>query len=137
MMISTKGRYALKVMLDLADQSPEDYVSLKEISARQGVSMKYLEMIAGVLQKGGLLQSLRGPAGGYRLARPAGEINVYEVIRLTEGGVAPVACLEEDQIHCGQADCCRTLPMWQKLDTLIADYLSGITIRDLAAGTEF
>lgn len=133
MMISTKGRYALRVMIDLAEHLEDGYVSLREISKRQDVSMKYLEMIVGILNKGGLLKSLRGPFGGHCLARPADQINVYEVIRLTEGGIAPVACLES-KTRCKRADSCRTLPMWRNLDALIAGYLSGISILDLAEG---
>lgn len=132
MMVSTKGRYALRVMLDLAQYPGEGYVSLKAISQRQGVSLKYLESIVSLLHKGGLVCSTRGKDGGYRLARPADAITVYEIIRLTEGSTAPVACISCDSEGCDRVDACSTtLPMWQKLDRMIEEYLSGITIRTL------
>ena len=132
MMISTKGRYALRVMMDLAEHRAEGYISLKEISQRQGVSMKYLEMIVSLLNKGTVVKSLRGSSGGYCLARPAAEISVYEIFRLTEGDLAPVACLSNEP--CSNAEHCRTLPLWENLDHLIEDYLSGVTVADLVEG---
>ncbi len=132
MMISTKGRYALRVMMDLAEHVADGYISLKEISARQGVSMKYLEMIVSLLNKGGVVKSLRGSSGGYCLARPAKEISVYEIFRLTEGDLAPVACLKNEP--CDKAEHCRTLPLWENLDMVINDYLSGVSVEDLITG---
>ena len=136
MMVSTKGRYALRVMLDLAGQDEEQYISLNDIAGRQQISMKYLEAIVALLNKAGLLKSRRGKDGGYRLARKPPEYPVSEILKLTEGTLAPVACMEKDA--CGE-ECrfqagCLTRPMWQKLDAIIDDYLSGVTIQDLMEG---
>lgn len=136
MMVSTKGRYALRVMLDLAGQDEEQYISLNDIAGRQQISMKYLEAIVALLNKAGLLKSRRGKDGGYRLARKPAEYPVSEILKLTEGTLAPVACMEKDA--CGE-ECrlqtgCLTRPMWQKLDAIIDDYLSGVTIQDLMEG---
>ncbi len=134
MMISTRGRYALRVLIDLAQHAGESRVSLKAIAERQEISLKYLESIVALLTKGGLLVSTRGKEGGYRLARPASEIFVGEVIRLTEGSLAPVACLCEDGAPCQRAEACLTLPMWRRLDRLIDDYLSSVSIEMLLNG---
>lgn len=136
MMVSTKGRYALRVMLDLAMQDGEQYISLNDIAGRQKISMKYLEAIVALLNKAGLLRSRRGKDGGYRLARRPEEYQVSEILKLTEGTLAPVACMEEDGcgFECGLRASCLTRPMWQKLDGIIDDYLSGVTIRDLMEG---
>ncbi len=131
MMVSTKGRYALRVMLDLALHSDEAFVSLKAICARQGVSFKYLETIVSLLHKGKLVESSRGKEGGYRLARPAEQITVSEVLRLTEGSIAPVACLSDGGNGCDRAENCLTLPMWKQLNQLIETYLSGVTLASL------
>lgn len=138
MLISTKGRYALRVALDLAQHPADEYVSLKSIAERQDVSIKYLESIAAILQKGGLLTSQRGTQGGYRLFRPPQEITVYEIIRLTEGSLAPVTCLEDYDPEvgcvCSRAGVCMTLPLWQELERRVVDYLDGVTIQDLLDG---
>lgn len=134
MMISTKGRYALRVMIDLANHSEDGYISLKAISERQKISMKYLESIVAMLNKAGMLKSLRGAGGGYMLARPAEEYNAYSVLKLTEGSIAPVSCVDCGESSCENAADCPTLPMWLKLDAVIEEYLSGITIKDLAEG---
>lgn len=135
MMISTKGRYALRIMIDLAQHEGEGYISLKDIAGRQDVSLKYLEMIAALLNKGRLIVSSRGKEGGYKLAKPKDQITVSEVMAITEGSLAPVACLTRmDQTPCERADGCLTLPMWRHLDSLIEDYLSGISIADLLNG---
>ena len=135
MMISTKGRYALQTMLDLAQQAkaePDIFVSLKAIAERQNISLKYLESIVAMLNKGGLVHSSRGKDGGYQLAKPAKEISVSAVMALTEGSLAPVSCLDTcADGTCAHADSCLTLPMWQHLDRIIDDYLSGVTIEDL------
>ncbi len=134
-MISTKGRYALLVMIDLAQHETLGNISLKEIAARQGISLKYLESIVAMLNKGGLVKSTRGKEGGYRLARPATDINVNEVIRVTEGSLALMACPDcSGSTTCTRADFCLTLPMWLHLEEIASGYLSGITIRDLADG---
>ena len=130
MMVSTKGRYALRLMIDLAQHADEGAISLKAVSERQSVSMKYLEAIAALLNRGELIRSVRGKEGGYLLARPADKISVAEVMAITEGSLAPVACNGLDSA-CDRAGLCLTFPMWQKLDTLIENYLSGISISDL------
>lgn len=131
MMISTKGRYALRVMLDLAENQGEGFLPLRDIARRQNISEKYLESILKILVRRKLLLGLRGKGGGYRLARPAQECPVGEVLRLTEGSLAPVACLEEGADKCPRAQDCRTLPLWKKLDELVAGYLDSVTIADL------
>ena len=112
MMISTKGRYALRVMLDLAAHRDDGYIALKTISDRQDISMKYLEQIVALLQKGNLLQSRRGKVGGYCLARTPAEYPISEIVNLTEGTMAPVACLEAGKSPCANADRCRGLRYW-------------------------
>ena len=134
MMISTKGRYALRVMIDLARQEDAGYVSLKGISERQQISMKYLEAIVSVLNKAGFVQSLRGKDGGYKLSRKPSEYTIGEVLKLTEGSLAPVACLEGCDTVCQSSDGCITLPLWQKLDTIIDSYLESVTLGDLLCG---
>lgn len=133
MMISTKGRYALRVMLDLADQA-EGYLSLKEIADRQQISVKYLESIAAILNRSGLVRSQRGKDGGYCLARPAGEITAAEVLRLTEGTLSPVACPSLEGNPCQRAETCKTLPLWRVLDETIDRTLSSVTLEDLLHG---
>lgn len=131
MKISTRGRYALRVMIDLAQCDNSKYISLKEISKRQEISMKYLEMIAAVLNKAGFVLSLRGKSGGYKLAGKPDEYTVGSILRLTEGSLAPVACLDCKINTCSRADNCITLPMWKDLHKLVNNYLDGITITDL------
>lgn len=131
MMISTKGRYALRVMIDLAQNDTEKFMSLKDVAERQEISMKYLEMIVAILNKGNLLESQRGKAGGYRLAKEAGQYTIEEILNLTEGTLAPVNCLEKNGKKCEKADECMTLPLWQKLDKVIDNYLSSVTLQDL------
>ena len=131
MMISTQGRYALRVMIDIAEHQHDGYIPLKEIAARQEISEKYLEAIVKSLVKERYLQGLRGKSGGYRLTRSPEEYTVGSILRLTEGGLAPVACLEQNPIECSRMSECRTLPMWRKLNTMINDYFDGITLADL------
>lgn len=131
MMISTKGRYALRVLTDMAGQEQEQYVPLKEIADRQGISQKYLESIMTCLSKAGLLESAHGKGGGYRLSRSPGEYKIGEVLRLMEGSLAPVSCLECGTKQCERADSCLTLPMWTRLEEIINDYFDGISIADL------
>ena len=130
MMISTRGRYALRVMIDLAEHIDEGYIPLQTIAKRQGISEKYLESILAVLSKAGLLDAVRGKGGGYRLSKPAKEYTACEVLSLTEGTLAPVTCLERGQ-QCENAVNCRTLPLWQGLDQVIAAYLCSYTLADL------
>lgn len=133
MMISTKGRYALRVMLDLADQA-EGYLSLKEIADRQQISVKYLESIAAILNRAGLVRSQRGKDGGYCLTRPAKEITAAQVLRLTEGTLSPVACPSLEGNPCQRAETCKTLPLWRVLDETIDRTLSSVTLEDLLRG---
>lgn len=131
MMISTKGRYALRVMVDLAEHRDAAYVPLKEIAERQQISEKYLESILKVLVREELLQGLRGKGGGYRLTRAPEDYSVGSILRLTEDGLAPVACLDGKAGPCGRAADCPTLPLWQGLDRVIQTYLDGYTLADL------
>ena len=131
MIVSTKGRYALRVMIDLSEHQSEKYVPLKEIAARQEISEKYLENILKVLVQNGFLEGLRGKGGGYRLTRSPDQYTVEEILMLTEGSLAPVACLEQEHVDCPRMADCRTLPMWRKLNTMINDYFDGITLADL------
>ncbi len=131
MMISTKGRYALRVMIDLAQNGKENYVSLKDVAQRQNISMKYLEMIVAILHKGHLVKSLRGKSGGYKLTKSPSEYKVGEILKLTEGTLAPVMCLEENADVCERAGDCMTLPLWQKLDSVISQYLDSVTLEDV------
>ena len=131
MMISTKGRYALRVMIDLAARDSEAYIPLKEITQRQNISTKYLEAIISILVKANFVAGLRGKGGGYRLTRSPDQYTVGSILKLTEGTLAPVSCLQENVNHCQRADQCPTLPMWQKLDSMIDDYFESITLSDL------
>lgn len=130
MLISTKGRYALRVMLDLADHNTGEFVPLKDVALRQGISEKYLESIIGVLSKAGLLEGLRGKGGGYRLNRPPTEYTVGEILRLVENSVSSVNCLEGEEC-CERASECRSLAVWEGLQQVIDRYLDGITLSDL------
>ncbi len=132
-MISTKGRYALRVMADLAEQNSNEYIPLKEIAARQEISEKYLEIILKTLVKEHLLVGLRGKGGGYRLTRKPEEYTVREILELSEGTLAPVACLAPDAGECSRQAQCKTLPMWEKFDTMVYDFFDGITLADLIA----
>ena len=126
MIVSTKGRYALRVMIDLAENQSEKYIPLKAIAARQGISEKYL------LVQHGLLQGLRGKGGGYRLTRPAANYRISDILLLTEGSLAPVACLEPGAAGCARLSECRTYQLWRGLDEVIRTYLDQITLADLA-----
>ena len=132
MMISTKGRYALRILVDLVEHQSAGYVTLKAIAERQEISEKYLESIGKDLVRAGFLQALRGKGGGYRLSRPVDQIRVLDVLRVMEGTLAPVACLAEGSAPCARAARCRTLPLWQGLDKVVTDYLQGFTVQDLA-----
>lgn len=131
MMISTKGRYALRVMIDLAENNSGEYIPLRDIAARQEISEKYLESIVVVLSKAGLLDGLRGKGGGYRLTKSPEQYTVGSILRLTEGSLAPVACLEKERNTCPRAANCRTLPMWTKLDETINAFFDSYTLADL------
>ena len=133
MIVSTKGRYALRVMIDLAEHQAERYVPLKEVAARQDISEKYLENILKVLVQHGFLEGLRGKGGGYRLTRSPDQYTVAEILLLTEGSLAPVSCLTPGAPACERMANCRTYTMWKGLNDLIADYFGKITLADLAA----
>ncbi len=143
MKISTKGRYALRFMLELAAHGDGKYVPLKEISAKQEVSLKYLEQIVSQFGKLGLLESVRGPQGGYRLAKAPKDYTVGEILRYAEGDLAPVACLAQDVNTCPRQVECATLPFWQGLYQVITDYVDSVTLEDLLeqqrarSGSEF
>ena len=131
MLISTKGRYALRVMIDLAEHQTEEFISLKGIAQRQEISEKYLESIIRTLVKAKILESLRGKGGGYKLKKAPEQYTVGSILRLTEESLAPVSCLEPGAAACPRMAVCRTLPMWQGLEKVINDYLDNITLADL------
>lgn len=131
MLVSTRGRYALRIMLELGRHEGEGCVPLPVIAENQQISEKYLESIVSVLAKARLVQGQRGKGGGYRLTRPLSECSVGEILRLTEGSLAPVSCLDGDTNACPRAGQCSTLPMWEKLDRLINGYLDSVRLSDL------
>ena len=131
MLISTKGRYALRVLVDMAEHQSDGYVPLKEIAGRQEISEKYLESIVKMLVKEGILIGLRGKGGGYRLSRTPDQFTVGSILRVTEGSLAPVACLEDGKTVCPRMAICRTLPMWEGLDKVVREYLGHYTVQDL------
>ena len=131
MKISTKGRYALRMLLDLAVNGNEGYTALRDVAERQNISKKYLEQIVPVLHKAEILVTTRGFQGGYKLAKEPERITVGEVLRLTEGNLAPVVCLETEHNTCKRAGECVTLHIWEGLQTVISDYLNSITLRDM------
>lgn len=131
MRISTKGRYALRMMLDLAEHQENGYIALKDIAERQDISKKYLEQIVPVLNRPDFLKTNRGYQGGYMLAKSPDHYTVGMILRLTEGTLAPVPCVEQDPIECGRSAECITLPVWKGLSRVINEYLDGITLRDI------
>ena len=131
MKISTKGRYALRLMLDLALNNTGEPVRIKDIAARQEISDKYLEQIISTLNKAGYVKSIRGPQGGYRLAKEPEKYTVGMILRLTEGSLAPVSCLEGDVNTCERQEACVTLRLWQMLDTAISEVVDKVTLADL------
>lgn len=131
MKISTKGRYALRMMLDLAMHKNEGYIALKDIAERQNVSKKYLEQIVPLMNKSGFLRTNRGYQGGYMLAKSADEYTVGDILRVTEGSIAPVSCLDYEPIECPRAEECMTLDVWKGLYKVITQYLDGITLQDI------
>ncbi|MGN1093379.1 MAG: RrF2 family transcriptional regulator [Candidatus Neoclostridium sp.] len=136
MMISTRGRYALRVMLYLAEHGNGENVPMKEVAKTEDLSLKYLEQILPVLTKNGLIEGVHGKGGGYRLTRKPEQYTVEEILRYTEGTLAPVACME-GSTTCERAAKCKTLPMWSELDEVIGAYLSGITLYDLMTGDKW
>jgi len=137
MRISTKGRYALRVMIDLAKNGQDNYVKLQELSNRQQISEKYLEGILGTLVRSKLLEGARGKGGGYRLKCNPSECSVWDILSLTETSVAPVACLDDNENTCERADFCVTLPVWKELDSMIRGYLESVTLDQFVRGVEY
>ncbi len=135
MRISTKGRYALRLMIDLAEQSQDVFTALKDVSRRQDISVKYLEQIITQLNRAGLVKSSRGPQGGYRLTKELRQYRIGDILRVTEGKLAPVACLEDEENACGRAASCPTLPIWEELHKRINDYVDSVTLADLVSQT--
>ena len=134
MLVSTRGRYAIRVMIDLAEHMNGKYIPMKEIADRQDVSLKYMTKIMQALTKSGMLDGQHGKGGGYKLNRDPEEYRVGDILRLTEGTLAPVACIDKTDCKCDRSFECRTRPMWNELDKLISEYLDGITIADLMEG---
>ena len=131
MMISTKGRYALRVLIDMAEHQTDGYIPLKEIAKRQGISEKYLESIVKLLVKGGVVEGMRGKGGGYRLCKSPDQFTAGYILRLMEGSLAPVSCLDSGRAPCERASECRTLSLWTGLNEVINKYLDQYTLADL------
>ena len=137
MNVTSKGRYALMVMIDLAQHPDDGFISLKTIADRQGISMKYLEMIVGNLKKAQLVDSTRGKEGGYKLSRKPEEYTVGEILNCLEDNLAPVACIKAGSINCDRSDACLTVPMWKELDDITNAYLATVTLTDLLTGDKW
>ena len=131
MLISTKGRYALRVLVDMAEHETGNFLPLRDVARRQVISEKYLESVVKLLVRGGIVEGLRGKGGGYCLRRPPDQISVGEVLRLCEGNLSPVSCLGPEAVPCERSPYCRTLPLWRGLDRVISDYLDNFTLADL------
>ena len=135
MIVSTKGRYALRVMVYLAQHQDAEYVPLKEIAESEGISQKYLETIMSTLSKAGFVDAVHGKGGGYRLNRSPEEYTVGSILKLTEGSLSAVSCTSQGAAACSRTECCQAKPMWDKLDKMIDDFFEGITIGDLLKDT--
>ena len=131
MIVSTKGRYALRVMLSFAQRSDGEYVPLKEIAEAEGISQKYLESIMTILSKAGFVDAVHGKGGGYRLNRKPEDYTVGSILKLTEGSLSAVSCTSQGAAACSRTTCCQTLPMWEKLEKMIDEFFEGITLADL------
>lgn len=136
MLISTRGRYALRVLLDLAEQKSEEYIPMKSVAQRQGISLKYIERIMPVLSKNNLVSGIHGKGGGYKLSRLPADYTVGEILRLTEGNLAPVSCLECGSAPCSRAGECKTLPMWKKFQQIQNEFFDSVTLEDLLNDNE-
>ncbi len=136
MIVSTKGRYALRVMVCLAQTDRQEYIPLKEIAEHEQISQKYLESIMTVLSKAGFVDAVHGKGGGYRLNRVPEAYTVGSILKLTEGSLATVSCTTQGPSACARSSCCRTLPMWKKLDRVIDDFFENITLADLLKDTQ-
>ena len=132
MKYSTKSRYALRLMVDLTHHANGDYIALKDISERQNISVKYLEQIVSVLGKAGMLKSVRGPQGGYKLAKDPSEYTAGDILRITEGNLAPIPCLENEENDCDRISQCATLDFWKGLYDTVNSYVDGVTLQELA-----
>lgn len=137
MNVTSKGRYALRIMIDLAQHRDEGYISLKTISDRTQLSMKYLEMIVGNLKKAVLVDSTRGKEGGYKLNKTPQEYSIGEILRCIEDNLAPVACIKEGEIQCDRSGACLTVPMWKELDDITNAYLDTVSLEDLLTGDKW
>ena len=135
MIVSTKGRYALRVMVCFAQKAPGEFVPLKEIAEKEGISQKYLETIMTTLSKAGFVDAVHGKGGGYRLNRSPEEYTVGSILKLTEGSLSAVSCTSQGAAACSRSECCNALPMWEKLDRMIDEFFEGITIADLLKDT--
>ena len=131
MIVSTKGRYALRVMLCFAQRGSDEYVPLKEIAEAEGISQKYLESIMTILSKAGFVDAVHGKGGGYRLNRKPADYTVGSILKLTEGSLAAVSCTTQGAAACSRSTCCQTLPMWERLEKMIDDFFEGITLENL------
>ena len=137
MNVTSKGRYALRIMIDLAQHRDEGYISLKTISDRTQLSMKYLEIIVGNLKKAELVDSTRGKEGGYKLNKTPQEYSIGEILRCIEDNLAPVACIKEGEIQCDRSGACLTVPMWKELDDITNAYLDTVSLEDLLTGDKW
>ncbi len=135
MLISTRGRYALRVMIDLAENQTEGYIPMKDVAARQEISLKYLERILPILTQNNLIEGVHGKGGGYRLTRAPKEYRVGDILRLTEGDLAPVACLSCNASPCSRIEQCRTHSLWTNLERVINEYFNGVSLGDLMKDT--
>ena len=131
MRVSTKGRYAIRVIIDMAENGETEFHPLHNLAERQGLSEKYLEAILGTLVKNNVLEGARGKGGGYKLAKPATELTVWEILSVIETSMGPVECVDNGKNGCDRADICPTLPMWMDLAKIIKDYFTGITVEQL------
>ena len=131
MIVSTKGRYALRVMLCFAQRGGDEYIPLKEIAEAENISQKYLESIMTILSKAGFLDAVHGKGGGYRLSRKPEEYTIGSILKLTEGSLAAVSCTAQGAAACSRTECCQAKPMWDRLEKLIDDFFEGITLADL------
>lgn len=136
MMISTRGRYSLRVMIDLAEHFSDGFIPMKEIASRQGISLKYLERFVPALSKSGFIEGVQGKGGGYRLTKRPEEYTIGEILRVVEGNLAPVSCLECGAEPCAREKECRTILMWKNLQKVINEYFDGITLKDLMRSSE-
>ena len=136
MIVSTKGRYALRVMVCFAQRGGEGYIPLKEIAESEGISQKYLESIMTTLSKAGFVDAVHGKGGGYRLNRQPEEYTIGSILKLTEGSLNVASCTTQGAAACSRSECCQALPMWEKLDKMIDDFFEGITLADLLQDTK-